>query len=80
MLTYVISTIALAISFLALIVSIFSHINSVKQTRIMQERLNEQTKHKFTDDPINAYTEKLDRIGSSIDRVAIAIKKNNTQQ
>ena len=80
MLTYVISTIALEISFLALIVSIFSHINSVKQTRIMQEQLNEQTKHKFTDDPINAYTVKLDRIGSSIDRVAIAIKKNNTQQ
>lgn len=80
MLTYVISTIALAISFLALIVSIFSHINSVKQTRIMQEQLNEQTKHKFTDDPINAYTVKLDRIGSSIDRVAIAIKENNTQQ
>ncbi len=80
MLTYVISTIALVISFLALIVSIFSHINRVKQTRIMQEQLNEQTKHKFTDDPINAYTVKLDRIGSSIDRVAIAIKENNTQQ
>lgn len=80
MFSYIISITALIISFLALIVSIFSHINSVKQTRIMQEQLNEQTKHKFTDDPINAYTVKLDRIGSSIDRVAIAIKENNTQQ
>lgn len=73
MLTYIISIAALVISLLALIVSILSHRNNVKQTKIMQEQLKEQQKPKFTDEPFNPYTVKLDAIKDSIYNVAFAI-------
>lgn len=80
MFSYIISITALIISLLALIVSIFTLINSIKQTRIMQEQLNEQQKHKYTDDPINAYTVKLDGIKNSIYNVSESIKNLNREK
>lgn len=71
------------ISVFALVVSIVfgvcNFIYTRRQTQIMQRQLDEQSKKKFTDEPYNAYTAKLQSISNNIAQVAKAISKSKDQ-
>lgn len=69
------------LSICAITISLFSTVFSIiynrKQTKIMQKQLNEQVKHKFTDDPHNAYTTKLSNISDNLIAIAQQIHDLN---
>ena len=69
------------ISVFALVISIvFGVCNFIylrRQTKIMQKQLDEQAKHKFTDDPHNAYTTKLGNISDNLITIAQQIHNLN---
>lgn len=65
--------IAIGISSAALVFSALAYFNQRKQTKIMAAK-------KFTDDPINAYTVKLESIRNAIDRVADELSGQTKQR
>ena len=64
------SIIAVIISFIAVCISFLTFIDNKRQTKIMQKQLDEQLKLKFTDEPYNAYTAKLDRISRNLNDIS----------
>ena len=64
------SIIAVVISFIAVCISFLTFIDNKRQTKIMQKQLDEQLKPKFTDEPYNAYTAKLDRISRNLNDIS----------
>ena len=69
------SIIAVIISFIAVCISFLTFIDNKRQTKIMQKQLDEQLKPKFTDEPYNAYTAKLDRISRNLNDISNEIHK-----
>ena len=66
---------AVIISFIAVCISFLTFIDNKRQTKIMQKQLDEQLKLKFTDEPYNAYTAKLDRISRNLNDISNEIHK-----
>ena len=56
-------------------ISFLTFIDNKRQTKIMQKQLDEQLKLKFTDEPYNAYTAKLDRISRNLNDISNEIHK-----
>ncbi len=65
--TVFISGFALATSIVS---AVYNFVYQRRQTKIMQKQLDEQIKHKFTDDPHNAYTTKLGNISDNLMAIA----------
>lgn len=65
--TVFISAFALATSIVS---AVYNFVYQRRQTKIMQKQLDEQTRHKFTDDPHNAYTTKLGNISDNLMAIA----------
>jgi hypothetical protein len=66
-------------SIIALLLSLIAIFYSSKQTKIMKKQLEEQCKHRFTDEPYNAYTVKLESISRNIAAVAESINSKNIE-
>ena len=76
LLSIIIAAAALAISIYSAITTTRSQRSNDEQTRIMRAELDELKKHKFTDEPYNAYTVKLESISNNIIQVAKAISNS----
>lgn len=62
---------------ISLFSAVFNFIYIRKQTKIQQKQLDEQIKHKFTDDPLNPYTMKLGNISDNLIAIAQQIHHLN---